>query len=108
MNRYIWIAIVLLVILLGLQQYLIWSSPPKEDILLQKITELEYKIDSLNMQKDSIRRVVDSTHVKIVTNEKHYQERVNTIMLQSSSADSSFLSDYIRQYASKNNSTNIH
>jgi len=107
MNKYIWTAIVLLVILLGIQQYLIWSSPPKEDILLQKITELEYKIDSLNIQKDSIRKVVDSTHVKIVTNEKYYQERINTIMLQSSSADSSFLSDYIRQYASKNNSTNI-
>ena len=107
MNRYICIAIIVLVILLGLQQYLIWSSPPKEDILLQKITELECKIDSLNMQKDSIKRVVDSTHVKIVTNEKHYQERINTIMLQSSSADSSFLSDYIRQYRSKNDSSDI-
>ena len=84
-----------------------FTPQSKDDILIKKITELELKIDSLNSKKDSIRSVVDSTHVKIITNEKHYQERINTIMLQSSSADSSFLSDYIRQYRSKNDSINI-
>jgi len=94
------IGAVILAILIGVQQYFIINSPPKaEDILLKKITELELKIDSLNTYKDSIRTVIDSTHVKIVTNEKHYQERINTIITQSSSADSNFITNYIRQYS---------
>ena len=75
---------------------------PKEDKLLKKINELELKIDSLNTKKDSIRNIIDSTHVKIITNEKYYKEKINTIMLQSYSADSCFITDYIRQYANKN------
>ena len=71
------------------------------DELLNKISKLELKIDSLNKFKDSIRTVIDSTHIKIITNEKHYQERVNTIIHQSSSADSSFIADYIRLYSIK-------
>ena len=57
------------------------SPAEKDELLLKKITELELKIDSLNNRKDSIRTVIDSTHVKIVTNEKHYQERINTILI---------------------------
>lgn len=92
-------AIVILVFLLGLQQYSIRNSPPStEDILLKKITEIELKIDSLSHHKDSIRSVIDSTHVKIITNEKHYQERVNTIITQPLSLDSQYISDYIGRY----------
>lgn len=83
---------------------------PKEsnnDLLLNRINQLELKLDSLNNKKDSIRTVIDSTHVKIVTNEKHYQERVNIIINQSSSADSGFIADYIRLYADKNPLPNI-
>ena len=79
----------------------------KDDLLLQRITELELKIDSLNNKKDSIRTVIDSTHIKIITNEKHYQERINTIIRQSSSDDSSFVANYIRQYSDKNPLPNI-
>ena len=79
---------------------------PKEDLLLEKISKLEHKVDSLNSIKDSIRTVVDSTHVKIITNEKHYQERINTIITQSSSADSSFITDYIRQYSEQDTMLN--
>lgn len=79
---------------------------PKEDLLLEKISKLEHKVDSLNNIKDSIRTVVDSTHVKIITNEKHYQERINTIITQSSSADSSFITDYIRQYSEQDTMLN--
>ena len=71
---------------------------PKDDKLLQKINGLELKIDSINSKKDSIRTVIDSTHVKIVTNEKHYQERINTILVQSASSDSGFISNYIKNY----------
>ena len=74
----------------------------KEDKLLKKIEQLELKIDSLNNRKDSIKNVIDSTHIKIITNEKHFQERVTTIINQSYSVDSNFVTDYIRQYADKN------
>ena len=70
----------------------------KESILLERISRLELKIDSLNNKKDSIRAVIDSTHVKIITNEKHYQERVNTIITQPLSVDSQFISNYIGRY----------
>lgn len=71
----------------------------KDEILLKKISELELKIDSLNNQKDSIRTVIDSTHVKIITNEKHYQERINTIITQPDSFSESFTRQYLRNYA---------
>ena len=76
-----------------------FNNPSKEDKLLKKITELELKIDSLNKHKDSIRTVIDSTHVKIVTNEKHYQERINTIVTQPDSFSELFTRQYIIEYA---------
>lgn len=77
-----------------------FSPEDKEDKLLRKITELELKIDSLNNRKDSIRAAIDSTHIKIITNEKHYQERVNTIITQPDSFSESFTRQYLRNYAS--------
>ena len=79
----------------------------KDDLVLKRINELELKIDSLNNKKDSIRTIIDSTHVKIVTNEKHYQERINTILVQSASADSSYITDYIRLYSEQNSLSNF-
>ena len=73
--------------------------PKKEDNLIEKVNELELKIDSLNILKDSIRTVIDSTHVKIITNEKHYQERINTIITQPDSTTESFTRQYILEYA---------
>lgn len=63
--------------------------------LLERIKKLELKIDSLNLRKDSLRVVIDSTHIKIITNEKHYKERINTIIVQPASADSEFIVGYI-------------
>ncbi len=73
--------------------------PKKEDNLIEKVNELELKLDSLNILKDSIRTVIDSTHVKIITNEKHYQERINTIITQPDSTTESFTRQYILEYA---------
>ena len=73
--------------------------PKKEDDFIKKVNELELKIDSLNILKDSIRTVIDSTHVKIITNEKHYQERINTIITQPDSTTESFTRQYILEYA---------
>ena len=96
------ILILILFILFIIFYYNIADFTPKEDILLEKITKLESKIDSINNKKDSIITVIDSTHIKIITNEKHYQERINTIIVQSSDADSSFITDYIRLYSEQN------
>ena len=76
-------------------------TPPssKDELLLKKITELELKIDSLNSKKDSIRAVIDSTHIKIITNEKHYQEKVTNIITQPDSFSESFTRQYLRDYA---------
>ena len=76
-----------------------FNPEKKEDKLLKKIDELELKIDSLTNKKDSIRSVIDSTHVKIITNEKHYQERINTIITQPDTFSESFTRQYIREYA---------
>ena len=93
------ISIIAIVTALFIWFYITYAdfSPP-EDKLLERINELELKIDSLNNKKDSIRTIIDSTHIKIITNEKHYQERVNTIITQPLSVDSQYISDYIGRY----------
>ena len=98
---------VCLILLIGIYIWFADFTPDnKEDALLKKISELELKIDSLNNRKDSIRTVIDSTHIKIITNEKHYQERVNTIITQPDSFSESFTRQYILEYAA-NNGINI-
>lgn len=92
------ILILILFILFIIFYYNIADFTPKEDILLEKITKLESKIDSINNKKDSIRTVIDSTHIKIITNEKHYQERINTIIVQSDSDNLVFFKNYINNY----------
>lgn len=100
--------LVILSIILIICVYIRLANPPNNnDGLMQKITEIELKVDSLNNKKDSIRVAIDSTHVKIITNEKHYQERINTILTQPASADSSYVSNYIRFHRSKRDSINI-
>ena len=92
------ILILILFILFIVFYYNIADFTPKEDILLEKITKLESKIDSITNKKDSIRTVIDSTHIKIITNEKHYQERINTIIVQSDSDNLVFFKNYINNY----------
>jgi len=94
------VMVVALLSLMGIQQYFIFtsSSTNRESLLLKKIELLEVKLDSLNNTKDSIRTIIDSTHFKIITNEKHYQERINTILIQPISSDSGYISNYIGRY----------
>lgn len=94
------VVIVIALLLIGFYIKLADFSPPKtNDEFYNKITELELKIDSLNNKKDSIRTVIDSTHIKIITNEKHYQERINTVITQPDSFSESFTRQYILEYA---------
>lgn len=79
----------------------------KDEIILDKINKLELKLDSITDKKDSIKIVIDSTHVKIITNEKHYQEIVNTIITQPTDSDYKFISGYIRFYRSQRDSLDM-
>lgn len=93
---------ILIIILLFVWFYISvadFNPVQKDEILLKKITELELKVDSLNNKKDSIKTVIDSTHIKITTNEKHYQERINTIIIQPDSFSELFTRQYILEYA---------
>ena len=102
MNKWLRIILTILGVITFFWLYLsVADFTPKKDILLERINELELKIDSLNNQKDSIRTIIDSTHIKIITNEKHYQERVNIIITQSSSEDYMFFKKYINEYDKK-------
>ena len=105
-KRFVIVVIIFVLLMIGFQQYLIWNKPDKDDEFKETIKRLELKIDSLNNKKDSIRTVIDSTHVKIIENEKHYQERVNTIIAQPSSYSDSLTRQYIIDYAA-NHSYNI-
>lgn len=98
-----WIYIIcgiIFAILIAIYIQLADFTPKSNDLdkFLKKIDELELKIDSINKLKIEKRAVIDSTHVKIITNEKHYQERINTIITQPLSADSQYISDYIGRY----------
>lgn len=93
-NWIIGILVILLIIVL-------W--PKKKDTeLIEKINKLEQKVDLLNIQKDSIRIVIDSTHIKIITNEKHYKETVNTIIARPDTFSESFTRQYLRDFAAIN------
>ena len=98
MNKWALITVILGIILFIWLYISIADFTPKDDILLKKINEIELKIDSIKNSKDSIRTVIDSTHIKIITNEKHYQERINTIITQPLSVDSQYISNYIGRY----------
>lgn len=100
-----WIILLLIAFFVSIIIYILYadfSPPSKDDKWKEEIHKLENKLDSLNNCKDSIRTVIDSTHIKIITNENHYKERVNTIIHQPASADSCFITDYIRQYSEQN------
>ena len=108
-DKNFWLHLIEIFIIISLFIWLFLNSKPKEDnnILIEKIEKLELQIESLQSQKDSIRTVIDSTHIKIVTNEKHYQEVVNTIISQPTTSDYEFIRGCIRQYRSQNDSLNL-
>jgi len=86
---------------IGLYIKLADFNPPVDTnkVLIERINKLEKKLDLINSKKDSIRTVIDSTHVKIITNEKHFKENVNTIISQPDSFSDSFTRQYILNYA---------
>lgn len=109
-NKIIIILVTISIILLVWFYFTHADFSPKKDnneLLLDKINKLELKLDSITDKKDSIRIVIDSTHVKIITNEKHYQEVVNTILSQPSVSDYEYIRQYIRFHRSQRDSVDL-
>ena len=102
-NFIIIIPIVIIVVLLGIQQYfLIWNSPPKEDNeLFNKINNIESKIDSLSQKKDSIQTIIIEIEKTIDKNNKNYEKVVNTILNNDDSANYIWAKKYIEEYRLK-------
>ena len=93
------IAVFALIVFCVWQQYLIRSNPPSiNDRILEEISKLENKIDSLSVKKDSIRDNIAKIDENLDSNEKQTQELVNIIINQSDSADRVFIDTYIKQY----------
>lgn len=83
------------------------SNIPNNNALLDKVSKLELKLDSLNILKQEVKESIDSTHIKIVTNEKHYQEVINTIINQPMDSDYLFITNYARQHRCERDSNNL-
>lgn len=67
-------------------------------VLIEKLDNLERKIDIISNKKDSIRVVIETVDKEIITNEKHYEEVVNNIISQPHSFDSVFAENYIKRF----------
>ena len=105
--RFLVILILMVIITWHLSRSISNIPVPDNNALVEKVSKLELKIDSLNILKKEIRESVDSTHIKIITNEKHYQEVVNTIISQPMDSDYLFITSYIRQHAAERDSSNL-
>lgn len=105
-DKYIYILIVILVIL---ENFFIWfyitdKLNERDNTFIKKIDNIESQVNSLQPKKDSIRMTIDSTGIKIINNEQHYQEVINTIISQPTTSDYEFIRGYIRQYGSQKDS----
>lgn len=87
-----------LILFVCFQQFLVLRTPKKEDVLIEKLNNLEKKLDSISNKKDSIRLVIEKQDVKLEENEKQYVETTNNILIQSDSANRAFIDNYIGQY----------
>lgn len=94
------IGITVLLILLGVQQYIIWknTSVSTDDLIIEKINKLESKIDSLSTKRDSIKTIIIKVDKEIEDNQKHYEKVANIILNNNDSANRIFIDNYIKQY----------
>ena len=83
----------------GFQQYMILNrNPPIDNILLDKINNLESKIDSLSNKKDSIQTIIVEIEKTIDKNHKNYEKVVNTIINSNDSINAIWIENYLKQY----------
>ena len=96
-NIIILVAVVIIISLLCIQQYLINTNPPKED-LVESIKSLESKLDSIKHRRDSLVIITDTTRVKIIELERKHETIRDSIITQSVNADCSSFSEYLSKY----------
>lgn len=75
-----------------------FNKEKQEDVVLIEIRRIENKLDSLVLKKDSLRTIIDSTHVKIIENEKIHKERIDVIINNPDSINDSWAKQYIENY----------
>lgn len=71
---------------------------PKVDKDVNALERIEHKIDSLSLKKDSIKTVIITVEKEIIKNRQTHEKIVDSIIIQSSSADSVFARDYIKKF----------
>lgn len=104
-DRNIIIAVLLvIIILLGLQQYAIRINPP--DDIEGRLELIETKIDSISNIRDSLLIIVDTTKVKIIELERTHEKIRDSIIVQSVDDDCILFSKYISEYNNRLTNTN--
>jgi hypothetical protein len=102
-NTFLTILIILIIVLIGIQQYIIWSNPKDEDIILKEIVKLESKIDILSTQQEELKKSITETEDSIVINEKQHEEIANYILINNDSVNRIFIDNYIKDYLERFN-----
>ena len=92
------IAVIILIGLLAIQQYLIRSSPSPDDVLLQKINRIEAKLDSLSTKRDSLKSQIERVDSEVTKNQESYEKEVSVIINNTDSANRVFIDNYIKEY----------
>lgn len=99
----IFLIIVGTLLFMGFQQYMILNRNPiiDDELLLKKLDNLETKIDSLSIKKDSIQTIIVEIEKTIDKNHKNYEKVVNTILNNDDSTNYVWAKQYIEQYRLK-------
>lgn len=103
-NKILLVSSIILIVLLSLQQWLIYSNSKDEDIevsnykLLQSLNSLENEFDLLKISLDSVQEVIDTNKVKVIEVERKYETIRNHIIIQSMDSDCITFANYISNY----------
>lgn len=62
----------------------------------QRIDSLEYELSSIKNKRDSVRKEIDTTIIKIKENERYYKETVRTITNNNTNEDYIFFINYLK------------
>lgn len=97
-----WATIIIVIsIIIGLWVTVMKITPSRKtsnEIIIEKILQIESKIDSISSKKDSIRTIVITIEKEIEINSKKHEKTINTIINSNDSSNLIWIEDYIRQY----------
>lgn len=114
MNSKVGISIIVvgLLILLGVQQYIIWTnykaSPPQISNyeLLKSIDSIRADIRTLQLSRDSLQEIIDTSKVQIINIENRYETIRDHIIHQSVDSDCIVFAKYISSHKGLLSSSN--